>query len=203
MNPIKKLLLASTLLAGLSLQATVTPVRFYHLGEDDASASNRLVATSSADSVSTNALSFTGAPKYWVEAAPADPVSSCSILFSTADQGSAAVVTNIDNVCLEAWASTGWRNTHVIAYNGNSSLDGYGIILNQTNYLAVLGGIGTVATVPCPPGYWMHLALVCQNGTVAFYTNGILAAITNATPNPPTGNLTVGGPNTVAPFVDA
>ncbi|HEY1662619.1 MAG TPA: hypothetical protein VGI03_09390, partial [Verrucomicrobiae bacterium] len=47
------------------------------------------------------------------------------------------------------------------------------------------------------------LALVCQNGTVAFYTNGILAAITNATPNPPTGNLTVGGPNTVAPFVDA
>jgi hypothetical protein len=117
------------------------------------------------------------------------------MMFSVGDEATAGVVTNTDNVCLEAWADTGWRASHVVAYNGDSATNGYGFILSNNNYLAVLGGVGIAATIPCPPGSWMHLAMVCSNGVVAVYTNGTLAAITNAVPNPPTGNLFIGGPN--------
>src|SRR5882672_3430230 len=52
----------------------------------------------------------------------------------------------------------------------------------------------------------MHLALVCSNGTAKFFTNGQMAASISAVPKPPTGNLTIGGPNTggsdVQGFVD-
>jgi len=101
-------------------------------------------------------------------------------------------VPDTNNVCLEAWANSGWRSTHVIAYNGNPSLDGYGLVLDHDTYKAVLGGVGTVGSVSCPPGEWMHLALVSSNGTTKFFTNGQLAASISATPKPPTGNLTVG-----------
>ena len=136
------------------------------------------------------------APKYWAHAAPGNTNSSFSVLFATGDQGTAAVVPDTNNVCIEAWANSAWRITHVIAYNGNPALDGYGIVLETNVYRAVLGGVGTVGTVPCPPGQWMHLALVCSNGTSNFFTNGQLAATISATPKPPTGSLTVGGPST-------
>jgi hypothetical protein len=190
------LLVSTVLLSGLISHAAMTAVRFYHLGEADPGVVHTLVATNSLDSASTNALAITGAPKYWAHAAPGNTNSSFSMLFATGDQGTAAVVSDTNNVCIEAWASSAWRTTHVIVYNGNQSLDGYGIVLETNVYRAVLGGIGTVGTVPCPPGQWMHLALVCSNGTANFFTNGQLAATISATPKPPTGNLTVGGPST-------
>ena len=195
----QRLLVWAILLSSLVSHAAVTPVRFYHLGEGDAGVGHNAVATNSIDSVSTNVLTLTGSPKYWDHAARGNTNSTFSVLFSTTNQATSAVVPETNNVCLEAWANTGWRNYHVIAYNGDSTNNGYGFILVTTNYLAVLGGIGTVATIPCPPGLWMHLALVCSNGTVAVFTNGTLAAVTNATPNLPTGNLHIGGPNASDP----
>jgi len=183
------------LLSGMLVQAAVTPIRFYHLGENDPGVGHAVVATNSLDSVSTNALTLTGSPKYWAHAAPGNTNSAYSILFSVGDQGTAAVVTNTDNVCLEAWANTGWRTSHVVVYDGNSATDGYGFILSNNTYLAILGGVGIAATIPCPPGSWMHLAMVCSNGVVAVFTNGTLADVTNATPLLPTGNLFIGGPN--------
>jgi hypothetical protein len=183
------------LLSGMLVQAAVTPIRFYHLGENDPGVGHAVVAANSLDSVSTNALILTGSPKYWAHAAPGNTNSAYSILFSVGDQGTAAVVTNTGNVCLEAWANTGWRTSHVVVYNGDSATDGYGFVLSNNTYLAVLGGVGIAATIPCPPGSWMHLAMVCSNGVVAVFTNGTLAAVTNATPIPPTGNLFIGGPN--------
>ncbi len=194
-----QLFVLTLLVSGLISHAAVTPVRFYHLGEDDAGLGHNVVATNSLDSVSTNALSFTGAPKYWGHAARGNTNSHFSILFSTVDKATAAVVTNTDNVCFEAWANTGWRDYHLVAYNGDPTNNGYGFILTNNNYLAVLGGVGTVATIPCPPGEWMHLALVCSNGTVAVFTNRTLAAVTNATPVLPTGYLNIGGPNAMDP----
>lgn len=186
--------------------AAMTPVRFYHLGEGDAGLGHTVAATNSLDSVSTNHLVLTGAPKYWNHAAPGNTNSTYSLLFSTTNQGTAAIVADTNNVCLEAWANSGWRSTHVVAYNGNAALNGYGLVLETNTYKAVLGGVGTIGTVACPPGQWMHLALVCSNGTAKFFTNGVLAAAINATPNLPTGNLTIGGPNTgtndVQGFVD-
>jgi len=183
------------LLSGMLAQAAVTPIRFYHLGENDPGVGHAVVATNSLDSVSTNVLTLTGSPKYWAHAAPGNTNSAYSILFSVGDQGTAAVVTNTDNVCLEVWANTGWRTSHVVVYDGNSATDGYGFILSNNTYLAILGGVGIAATIPCPPGSWMHLAMVCSNGVVAVFTNGTLAAVTNATPILPTGNLFIGGPN--------
>ncbi|MDB6025084.1 MAG: Concanavalin A-like lectin/glucanase superfamily protein, partial [Verrucomicrobiales bacterium] len=181
-------LLAGTILLSASIShAAMTAVRFYHLGEGDAGVGHTVAATNSLDSVSTNALTLTGAPKYWAHAAPGNTNSTFSLLFSTTNQGTAAIVSDTNNVCLESWANTGWRSTHVVAYNGNRALDGYGLLLETNTYKAVLGGVGTVGTVPCPPGEWMHLALVCSNGTAKFFTNGVLAAAINATPNPPTG----------------
>jgi hypothetical protein len=188
-------LLALIALSGLVARATVMPIRFYHMGEEDPAVGNTVVVTNSFDSASTNALTITGAPKYWATAASGNTNSTYSMMFSVGDEATAGVVTNIDNVCLEAWADTGWRISHVVAYNGDSATDGYGFILSNTNYLAVLGGVGIAATIPCPPGAWMHLAMVCSNGVVAVYTNGTLAAVTNAVPNPPTGSLFIGGPN--------
>jgi hypothetical protein len=200
-------LLAGTILLSADFSiAAMTPVRFYHLGEGDAGVGHTVAATNSLDSVSTNALVLTGAPKYWSHAAPGNTNSTISLLFSTTNQGTATIVSETNNVCLEAWANTGWRSTHVVAYNGNRTLNGYGLVLETNTYKAVLGGVGTIGTVACPPGQWMHLALVCSNGTAKFFTNGVLAAATNATPVPPTGNLTIGGPNTgtndVQGFVD-
>ncbi|MDB6024975.1 MAG: hypothetical protein JWM68_1198 [Verrucomicrobiales bacterium] len=200
------LVLTANFVTNNTSQTAMTSVRFYHLGEGDAGVGHTVVATNSLDSVSTNALLLTGAPKYWNHAAPGNINSTFSLLFSTTNQGTAAIVSDTNNVCLEAWANTGWRSTHVVAYNGNPTLNGYGLVLETNTYKAVLGGVGTVGAVPCPPGQWMHLALVCSNGTANFFTNGVLAAVINATPLPPTGNLTIGGPNTgtndVQGFVD-
>ncbi|HEX9046960.1 MAG TPA: LamG-like jellyroll fold domain-containing protein [Verrucomicrobiae bacterium] len=195
MQFVLRLVVLSALSSGLVAHATVMPIRFYHMGEDDPGVGHTVVVTNSFDSAGTNALTITGAPKYWATAASGNTNSSYSMMFSVGDEATAGVVTNTDNVCLEAWADTGWRASHVVAYNGDSATNGYGFILSNTNYLAVLGGVGIAATIPCPPGSWMHLAMVCSNGVVAVYTNGTLAAVTNAVPNPPTGNLFIGGPN--------
>lgn len=186
---------SACLFPALSSFADITPIRHYRLGEGDAGVGHKVTATTSLDCVSENALTMTGTPKYWNHAARGNTNSTYSMLFSPTDKATGAVIPNTDNVCVEAWASTGWRTRHTVVYNGKQEVNGYGIVLTNTQYHAVLGGVGTVGTVSCPPGGWMHLALVCSNGVAAFFTNGVLVASINATPITPVGEVSIGGPS--------
>jgi len=103
------------------------------------------------------------------------------------------VTTAIDNISMEAWINwDGSTSTkQVIFYNGNSTTNGYGLLVdNATNKLQLLVGGIIVADsdyVLSIDG-WHHVALIRRSGTWELYVDGNAQTLTStSTPNLPTG----------------
>ncbi|HNT76588.1 MAG TPA: hypothetical protein PKH77_16370, partial [Anaerolineae bacterium] len=105
-----------------------------------------------------------------------------------------------DNVSLMAWIR--WAGVNgkgqMIAHNGNSSTDGYGLYLAADGTLHLLnGGVSLVAAALKPAqDSWTHVAAVRENGVWKLYVNGSLAPLaSNPIPRTPTAAFYVGANN--------
>jgi hypothetical protein len=100
-----------------------------------------------------------------------------------------------DNFGIECWVKpVSAGGVQVIAYNGNTSLNGWGLIINGSTYMALLGGQVQWGTSTVVPNTWTHLALVRNNGTATFYVNGIPEGTNLMAPNPVLGAFGLAAP---------
>lgn len=193
------------LLAGLGLsvatmhaRATISVLNQWHLGEADTGAVvGGAGAASTVDSVGTSNLNKFGTPTYSSDVAPGIG-SGLSMVFSGANgsqyQISGVASTLTDNFGIEAWVKSDGtsRPSVAIAYNGNSSLSGWGIYQFGTNYGFLYGGVVLQGVSPIST-QWTELALVRSSGVTTFYVNGVAVYSGNSAPNFPTGGVGIGG----------
>ena len=129
---------------------------------------------------------------------------------TTISLGMESVTTATDNVTLAAWVK--WQGPNnaagiqAVVYNGDTATSGYGIYMdNDGNVLILTGGvtfIGTDVTLTVD-NKWHHLAAERNNGTWLIYLDGVQQNVTSAntaTPNVPSGNLTIGAKTTGGEF---
>ena len=102
-----------------------------------------------------------------------------------------------DNVSLAAWVK--WAgptgNHQFIVNNGQSSLSGYGVLLDPNGVLKVLnGGWGFAeSSIQLPVGVWQHMAAVRESGTWKLYLNGNALTVSgNPSLTAPAGKTTIG-----------
>lgn len=105
-----------------------------------------------------------------------------------------------DNVTMSAWIK--WDGStsadQIVAYNGNTATNGYGIMLRASNsnrLTILLGGVAFVASSVTPTvGEWTLVTATRRSGTWRLYVNGENVNVTSSgsTPNGPGGAFRVG-----------
>ncbi len=182
----------------ICIRASVTNLVWFRLGENDAGAAPGVAATSTRNLLTSLQLTAFGSPLYTdaVSTAASNAVeSSLAMQFSGSHQylSNSAVTPLINNFSIEAWVKPNTVGTGVrmIAYDGNTALNGWGIFQSGTNYFGFIGGSpGTIIGVSngvATAGTWTHVALVRVAGTSGFFINGALnGATTTVSPVSPT-----------------
>src|SRR6185437_13242785 len=141
--------------------ATVNVVAYWHLGENDPGAIAGNAVTNSINSAGTANLFFFGPPTYSADVATtaaghAD--SSLSInLSNQAFERTNLISTPTDNFGIEAWVKPMAVNgtAQIIIYNGDTSHNGWGLILDSdNNYKGLFGGSDVIGAVPAQQGIW-------------------------------------------------
>jgi hypothetical protein len=136
-------------------------------------------------------LAFAGARRAGAQLPPA----GYALSFNGVNQSASIflVSTLTDNFTIEAWVNPATTTGgHTIAYNGNTSLNGWGLYQAGTQFQALFGGVVIWGSGVVTPNVWTHVALACSGGTATLYVNGIAAGSAVATPNPATGSLAIG-----------
>ena len=186
------LLVLLWLLAGIPVQATVTTVDYWRMGENDPSDTPGF-ATTTADPVGGNTIALSGGPFYATvnsSTATADASSSSCMQFFTGTYGLAPLIQGLtNNFGVEFWVNpSATPSSACLVYNGNSGSSGWGMYQNGSTYRGLLGGNAFVGLATATAGTWVHLALVVSNGTAMLFANGTLAGPTaSAIANPATG----------------
>jgi T5SS/PEP-CTERM-associated repeat protein len=180
------------------LAAYLTNVAWYRLGENDPGAGLGVNVTNTIDIIGAHHLRVSGLSAYTSVpiASPQSRVgSTLAVVFANGSLSNVIVFTAREHFALELWArpSTTASGTDVIAYNGDTGLNGWGIIQASNRFMGLLGGVGTVGLGSASPNVWTHLALVRDNGVTTFYSNGVAAGNTASAPNLPAGNFAIGG----------
>ena len=108
------------------------------------------------------------------------------------------ITTQIDNITMETWINWGGTsgNRQIIAYNGNPASNGYGLILNNSDNIAIQVGGSTFLNSTYTPtiGVWTHIAVTRDNGTWNLYINGASESLSSnlANPTTPSASFTLG-----------
>ena len=185
------------------LLAIVTPLDYYSLGENDFGVSNNQRVTVTLDNIQPHPLTAAGSPVYSTLVAPGAAVHDGSSL-CVSFNGSGQYLTNgfpinfTSNFGIEAWIKINTDSdvqNRIIAYNGNTSFNGWGLMQVGNQVHGLYGGvveIGSSASISV--GVWTHVALINDGGTAKIYVNGTLAGQAVAAPNPPTGGFAIGAP---------
>jgi hypothetical protein len=180
----------------LPTSAVVTNLVWYRLGENDPGAALGVAATNTFNLLSSTSLKGLGGPLYTnaVSADASNDVgSTLAVEFSGSSQyfTNAAIMSLTNNFGIEAWVNPNSISggTRIIAYNGNTSTNGWGIYQSGSNFFGILGGkavqIGAT-TGTAMVGTWTHVALVRSSGTAALFINGVLSgSATNISPLSP------------------
>lgn len=196
--------LAFAALLAIDARAAVTNVAWYRLGENDPGGNSGLAVTNTTtDLAGTKHLKQFGSPFYTnaVSSGASNRVgSSLAVQFNGASQclSNAVVSTATDNFGIEAWVRPGTTagagvSNYFIAYNGNTTANGWGIFQNGNRYFAQLAGLPPFGVgVSAAAGTWAHVALVRDNGTTTFYVNGIVRGSTVSAPATPVGGFAIG-----------
>jgi hypothetical protein len=192
--------LCAGLLFTLTARASITPLAWYHLGEADSGViTNGAVATNTVDSVGTNDLTLLNGPTYATNVAAtasAQTGSTSGLAFNGANQRGIGTLltTKTNNFGLELWVKpNNLSGSQILAHNGLTQNDGWGIRILDTNYFAVLGAVTNFGVAVAVSNVWMHLALVCDSGVATFYTNGVAAGSTTAAVLVPSTAFGIGG----------
>lgn len=174
------------------------------MGENDPGAITGAFCTNTADAAGGQTLTFTPDvstyPLYTANVASSATASTGSQLALQLDGNQYAtgtVISNlIDNFGIELWVKTAdATGGKVIAYNGDTSVSGWGIFQNGATYQALFGGVLIFGSAPVTTNVWTHLALVRSAGKTTFYVNGVASGAAVLEPNYPTGNFLIGADN--------
>jgi hypothetical protein len=199
----------------LAIPAAVTNIVWYRLGETDPGAAPGMVVTNTHDLIRNGILRTIGAPLYTNDVSPSAGThvgSTLAVQFTGGGQyfTNSLVTVASSNFCIEAWVKPNTTiSTHVIAYNGDPTTNGWGIYQNGTNYLAFFGSLGSFGGGQVTPGTWTHVALACAGGPgggANLFINGVASAHpTNIFSKPFTkpGPFSIGafaGPPASSPF---
>lgn len=139
----------------------------------------------------TNEVGGTGpytGPIYTSAAAPGNTV---AIQF-TGDAGQSLTAANAfsltSNFGFQLWVNPTDTNNRMIAYNGNSSGNGWGLVAYGGQLDGLLGGVAFVNGPTITPGTWTNLALVVngQSNATTLYVNGLAYATVDSMPVAPT-----------------
>ncbi len=104
----------------------------------------------------------------------------------------------VGNATMEAWVN--WSgptgSNQVIFYNGHTSLNGFGLILDNVagDQLSILSGSVSINNtgIVLPVNTWQHLALVINGGNYEVYRNGQLSFTIAASYVVPSGKTVLG-----------
>ena len=180
------------------VQATITVLDYWHMGENDSGAIVGGTPTTATDSAAAHDLKYTGSAVYSsdVSAAAQTHVGSLlAVAFTNSAFASNSVVSTLqDNFGYEAWVKpVSLSGNPIILNNGNTGTTGWGLVINGSTYQGIFGGITYVGSATATINVWTHLAVVRNNGVATLYVNGVAAGSTaTGTPNFPTGNFGVG-----------
>jgi hypothetical protein len=170
------------------------------MGENDPGAGNGIAATNTIDNSNAHPLPVFGQASYTSDvaySASSHVASSLSIQFTNSAYALTSNVasTLIDNFGIECWVKpVSAGGIQVIAYNGNTSLSGWGLFINGSTYMALLGGVTEFGSGVVVPNTWTHLALVRNGGTATLYVNGIPEGTNITAPNPVLGAFGLAAP---------
>ena len=190
----KTAVLAFSTVACLSItsvsDASVTNVRLYHLGEADSGAlplgpgnPTTVDSASGIDAAKVGLTFYNGTggagPPVGVGLAPG---STMSMQFQNVDSRYQAPVVGglVDNFGIEAYIQPETTSEARPFYNGGDGTpldaltDGFGLTISGGQYVATLGGVGTISTgVPVVPGKAVEMALVRSSGLFTVYINDV------------------------------
>ena len=115
----------------------------------------------------------------------------------------AQVTSATDNLTLSAWTNWAGANSlgQMLIYNGDSGPNGYGIYIPNNGTLQILnGGVALAAsTFHLTPGVWQYVVAMRDNGVWKLYVDGTqLSLDSNPSPNPPSGQTSIGRSGAVA-----
>jgi hypothetical protein len=183
------------LLVGLALpvNATVTAVKYWRMGENDPGATNMASCTNTTEYLTELTMSNTPAagvyPYYSTNVASAagnvDGSKLC-LHYSGGQYGTVAPMPNLaSNFGVELWVNPDNITTNEsLVFNGNSSTTGWGLYQYGGSFGALLGGKLEFGAFPVVTNAWTHLALVIQSNQSFFYANGVLEGATSNSPSP-------------------
>ncbi len=152
------------------------------MGENDLGASTGTISTNATDLIGFRNLKAFGNPVYINTISPAAGNhlgSVLSVRFNGTNQffNNTLLASATDNFCIEAWVKpdTITGATRVIAYNGNTTNNGWGIVQDGTRYFGLFGGVAAIGPGAATANSWTHVALVRASGSAILYINGIPA----------------------------
>ncbi|MDB6109253.1 MAG: Fibronectin type domain protein, partial [Pedosphaera sp.] len=180
-----------------TLVSDVTPLHYYHLGENDPGAAAGGTTASTRDSIGTQHLSVFGSPAYAADVsslATQHADSSLSLNFSNgASYATGPLVSTLtDNFGFEVWVKpTSASSGQFIAYNGDPGYNGWGILQDGNAYRVLFGGTELFGSGSVTLNQWTHVAVVRDNGTAALYVNGIATDTTTSLPGVPAGGFSL------------
>lgn len=177
--------------------AEVTTVAQFRMGEADAGAvSGGAGADPTIDSVGGVDLPKLGGPLY-TAATPSRVDSTLALRFDAdVDRYVGPVIsTSVDNFGIEAWVRSDGSTVGnaVIAYNGNSGNNGWGLFRAGGSWAFLYGGLVLASSGQPVTTDWTHLALVRNAGVATMYVNGLPTATSGTTPGLPAGGFGIGG----------
>jgi len=162
--------------AAMSLQAAITDIAVYPMGESGSVVSGRpqdttgnghhynaggqgiTVQTSSPSPVSTTYIDLRGNPPSGVDGAYS---------------GQYGTGMPADNFVVEMWARTSDDNGHIWASNHNTTTGSLRFEALSNNWAAGITGVAWINTShPVSADTWTHLAVIRENGTSRFYVDG-------------------------------
>ncbi len=193
------LLAAANFILIPTTHATINVASYWRCGEQDPGAAPGLAATNTLDLVGGRTFSFLSAPVYdsGVDTnAAADTGSSLCLRFTTGNYGIAPMVSNVvDYFGLELWVKSATSSgNQCLAYNGNTSSNGWGLYQIGSTYQVLFGGVALFGSGSLVTNAWTHLALVRDGGLATLYVNGVAAGATGAGPGAPAGAFSLGAP---------
>lgn len=106
---------------------------------------------------------------------------------------SALPTTAMDHFGLELWVRPSGGSNARLAYNGLPGANGWGLEWQNGLFYVRCGGT-TFAFASVPLGQWAHVAVVCENGLVTAYLNGVAVFWQVVSVSMPEGGFGVGSP---------